>query len=101
MAIMAPVAWADSQVTLPPDRIDRIGVTDGYRPVVLPPDRQDGLGSARLPTMPTPVVIVRTVPGGGFAWVDAAVGAAAAIAFVLVAAAARLARKAGAVVDEW
>ncbi len=101
VAAAAPqVASAGSHVTLPPDRADRIGVTHGYRPVVLSPDRQDGLGSARLPTMLTPVVIVRTVSSRGFDWVDAVVGAAVAIAFVLVGAAMRLGRTGRTAVQE-
>lgn len=92
VVIAAPAAPAERHVTLPPDRVDRIGVAPADRPVVLPPDRADGLGSARLPTMPAPVVIVRTVSNGGFDWLAAGVGAAVALALVLVGAAMRLAR---------
>ena len=93
-AMQATAAYADSPVVLPPDRVDRIGVnTVNLTPrVQLPPDRADGLGSARLPTMPTPVVIERSVPSHAFDWLDALTGAAVAGAFLLVAAAARIAR---------
>lgn len=92
MGAVQATAYADTQV-LPPDRVDRIGVTaPDASPVQLPPDRADGLGSARLPTMPTPVVTVRTVADPGFDWLAAMSGAAVAIALVLIAAAARLVR---------
>lgn len=93
-AMQSTAAYADSHVVLPPDRVDRIGVnTVNLTPrVQLPPDRADGLGSARLPTMPTPVVIVRRVPSQAFDWLDAFIGAAVAGAFVFVVVAARIAR---------
>jgi hypothetical protein len=93
-ATQVTAAYADSQVVLPPDRADRVGVnTVRVNPLVqLPPDRADGLGSARLPTMPTPVVFVRSVPSHAFDWLDALVGAAVAGAFLLVAAAVRIVR---------
>jgi len=72
--------------------VDRIGITVPNAPVQLPPDRADGLGSARLPTVPTPITVVRTVPTGGFDWLAAVSGAAIALALVLVAGAARLVR---------
>jgi len=93
MGGMQATAFADAQVGLPPDRVDRIGVNAPDAPRLLPPpDRADGLGSARLPTMPTPVYVVRTVPDQSYDWMAAVSGAAAAMALVLIAAAARLVR---------
>jgi hypothetical protein len=82
----------DAPVQLPPDRVDRIGVTVPDAPVQLPPDRVDGLGTARLPTVLTPITVVRTVSAGGFDWLAAVSGAAVAMALVLVAGAARIVR---------
>lgn len=94
-------ALADSHAILPPDRVDRIGVTTpGGSDVQLPPDRADGLGTARLPTMPTPVTVVRTVTDHRFDWLAAVSGAAAAMALVLVAGAARLVRAQRLVTDK-
>lgn len=99
--IVQGTALADSHVTLPPDRVDRIGVTTaGGSDVQLPPDRADGLGTARLPTMPTPVTVVRTVTDHRFDWRAAVSGAAAAMALVLVAGAARLVRAQRLVTDK-
>ena len=95
VGVMAP----DAPVQLPPDRVDRIGVMAPDAPVQLPPDRVDGLGSARLPTVPTPITVVRTVPSGAFDWLAAVSGAAMAMALVLVAGAARLVRAHRLVVD--
>jgi hypothetical protein len=89
MAAVQTTAYADTQV-LPPDRVDRIGVTAPDATPQLPPDRADGLGSARLPTVPTPVVTPQTVSDSGFDWLAAVSGAAVAMALVLIAAAARL-----------
>jgi hypothetical protein len=91
----AAIASGDSRAVVPPDRSDRLGVqaVNGGRPVQLSPDRADGLGSARLPTMPTPIVIVRTEPGSGFDWLASGIGAAIAIAAVLVVVAARMVRQ--------
>jgi hypothetical protein len=93
-AMQSTAAYADSPVVLPPDRVDRIGVnTVSLAPrVQLSPDRADGLGSVRLPTMPTPVVFVRSVPSHSFEWLDAFIGSAVTAAFLLVVAAARIAR---------
>ena len=109
-------ALASTPTVLPPDRVDRIGVTDVSAPdaprvqlppdradrigaaaqdaprVQLPPDRADGLGTARLPTMPTPVVMVRTVYAHRFDWLAALVGAAMMMALVLATGAALVAR---------
>jgi len=112
-AAQATAASADTLTTLPPDRVDRMGTEAAYTgypftpppdaggrtapaqpvkyAVTLPPDRQDGLGSAQLPTMPAPVVLVKAAPVG-FDWLAAVSGAAAALALVLMAAAVRLAR---------
>jgi hypothetical protein len=93
MGAVQGAALADSHAVLPPDRVDKIGVTaPGSTRVQLPPDRADGLGTARLPTMPTPVVMVRTVPDNRFDWMAAVSGAAVAVALVLVTGAARLVR---------
>jgi hypothetical protein len=93
MGAMQATAFADAPVVPPPDRVDRIGVTaPDAAPAQLPPDRADGLGSARLPTMPAPVVMVQTVPAHSYDWMAAVSGAAAAMALVLIAAAARLVR---------
>ena len=91
LAAFATPAIASAATTPPPDRVDRIGAAPLVAPVQLPPDRADGLGSARLPYVPVPTVIVRT-GGGGFNWADAVVGAASALAVVLLAAAAFVAR---------
>jgi hypothetical protein len=93
-AVQAAPAVAGQHVVPPPDRQDRIGAgpREDTRPVQLPPDRADGLGSARLPTMPTPVVLVRTVSNDEFDWVAALIGAAAAIVCGAFAAAARVVR---------
>lgn len=93
-------AFADSHAVLPPDRVDRIGAAVPDAPVQLPPDRVDGLGSARFPTEPTPITLVRTVPAGGYDWLAAVSGAAAAVALVLVAGAGRLVRAHGLAVDK-
>jgi hypothetical protein len=85
-------ALADSHAVLPPDRVDRIGAIAPDAPVQWPPDRVDGLGSARFPTEPTPITVVRTVPGVGFDWLAAVSGAAMAMALVLIAGAARIVR---------
>lgn len=93
MAAAAPAALADPP-TANPEGAAVAGpkaANDG-RWVSLPADRADGLGSARLPTMPTPVIIVRTQPETGFDWMDASIGAVVALAGVLVIAGARLAR---------
>jgi hypothetical protein len=93
MGGMQATAFADTQVVPPPDRVNRIGVNaPDAAPVQLSPDRADGLGSARLPTMPTPVYMVRTVSDHSYDWMAAVSGAAAAVALVLIAAAARLVR---------
>lgn len=90
---MEASALADSPTGAPQERAATNGnVANGGRWVALPPDRADGLGSARLPTMPAPVVIVRSESVGGFDWLDASIGAAVAMACVLVIAAARLTR---------
>jgi len=93
------VAAPDAPVQLPPDRVDRIGIAVPDAPVQLPPDRVDGLGSVRLPTVPTPITVVRTVPSGEFDWFAAVSGAAIVMALVLIAAAARLVRTHRLVVD--
>jgi len=86
-------ALAGSHASLPPDRADKIGSTPVQTHYVqLPPDRVDGLGSARLPTMPTPVVMVRTVTDRSLDWWAVVCGIALGGAFVLIAAAARLVR---------
>jgi len=89
---MQATALADSHVVQPPDGVDRIGALAPDAPPQLPPDRVDGLGSARLPTVPTPITVVRTVPAGGYDWLAAVSGAAIAMALVLIAGAARLVR---------
>ena len=93
-------AFADSHAVLPPDRVDRIGAAVPDAPVQLPPDRVDGLGSARFPTEPTPITLVRTVPDGGYDWLAALSGAAVAMALVLVAGAGRLLRTHRLVIDK-
>jgi hypothetical protein len=92
MGAAPAAALADSHTVLPPDRVDRIGATVPDAPVQLPPDRVDGLGSARFPTEPTPITVVRTVPAGSFDWLAAVSGAAVAMALVLIAGAARIVR---------
>jgi hypothetical protein len=92
-AASAPAALADPPTANPQGAtVAGAKAANDGRWVALPPDRADGLGSARLPTMPSPVVIVRSQPVRGFDWMDATIGAAVAIAAVLVIAAARLAR---------
>lgn len=91
-ALNVSPALAGSQVTQPPDRVDRIGITPPNAAVTLPPDRADGLGTRRLPTEPAPVVIVRTSPHGGFDWIAAGIGAAAVALFAAAAAATRAGR---------
>ena len=86
-ALCAMLVSASTANARPPDRVDRIGVAPRVAPVQLPPDRADGLGSARLPYVPVPTVIVRT-HSGGFNWADAVVGAASALGITLLAAAA-------------
>jgi hypothetical protein len=93
MATTAPAALADPPTANPQGAaVAGPKAADDGRSVALPPDRADGLGSARLPTMPTPVVIVRSESTRGFDWMDAGIGAVVALAGVLVLAAARLAR---------
>jgi hypothetical protein len=93
MAAAVPAALADPPTANPQGgTVAGPKATNDGRWVSLPPDRADGLGSARLPTMPAPVVIVRSEPARGFDWIDASIGAAVALAGVLVIAAARLAR---------
>jgi hypothetical protein len=58
----------------------------------LPPDRADGLGSGRLPTVPTPTVVVRTTTNDSFNWTDAAIGAASGLGAGLLVLAATMAR---------
>jgi len=94
----------DSQIPLPPDRLDRLGTdagrgssvmysaTRGYwipvtstinSGVVAPPDRVDKLGTANGPRS-VPATIVST-PSNGFDWTDALIGAGAALAAMLLA----------------
>jgi hypothetical protein len=87
-------ATVHSTSVLPPDRVDRLGVTrdhpySGQSTVQLSPDRVDGLGTARLPTTAAPTVIIRS-SGSGFDWAAAAIGAVAAMGFALIALAATL-----------
>jgi hypothetical protein len=91
MLVTTSAAYADT--TMPPDRVDRIGVAPRVAAPQLPPDRADGLGSARLPYVPVPTVIVRTTGSDGFNWADAAAGAASAVAVLLLAAVAITARR--------
>ncbi len=60
--------------------------------VNLPPDRVDGLGSRRLPTVPTPTVVVRTAAKDSFNWTDAGIGAASGLGAGLLVLAATVAR---------
>ncbi|HET7171945.1 MAG TPA: hypothetical protein VFI18_09945 [Gaiellales bacterium] len=92
-AAAAPAALADPPMANPQGAAvaGPKAANDG-RWVALTPDRADGLGSARLRTIPSPVVIVRSEPDPGFDWMDAGIGAAVALAAVLVIAAARLDR---------
>lgn len=78
-------------VQLSPDRADHIGAVASVTPTPLAPDRVDKIGTDQQPTPPVTRVIVRTTDGG-FDWVDAAIGAGSALALVLVASAALVAR---------
>jgi len=94
LGVTQGTALAGSHVSLPPDRADRIGSTPVQtHEVQLPPDRADGLGSARLPTMPTPVVMVRTVTDRSLDWWAVVGGIALGGAVVLITAAARLVQR--------
>jgi hypothetical protein len=75
-----------------PDRIDGIGsATPVVTASVVVPDRADGLGSARLPTAPSTATIIRVAgSSGGFDWLDAAIGAAAALGLTALGLAAGL-----------
>ena len=78
-------------VQLSPDRADHIGAVASVTPTPLAPDRVDKIGTDQQPTPPVTRVIVRTTDGG-FDWIDAAIGAGSALALVLVASAALVAR---------
>jgi hypothetical protein len=91
-AITVAPALAGSHTSLPPDRVDRIGTTPPVSLVTLPPDRVDGLGAMRLPTEPTPLVILRTSARSEFDWTAAALGAATVAILAVGAAATRAGR---------
>ena len=78
-------------VALSPDRADHIGALTPVTPTPLAPDRVDKIGTDQQPTPPVTRVIVRTTDGG-FDWLDAAIGAGSALALVLIASAALVAR---------
>jgi hypothetical protein len=78
-------------VQLSPDRADHIGAVAPVAPTPLAPDRVDKIGTDQQPTPPVTTVVVRTT-NAGFDWIAAAIGAASALALVLVAAAALVAR---------
>ena len=78
-------------VQLSPDRADHIGAAPTVTPTPLARDRVDKIGTDQQPTPPVTTVIVRTT-NGGFDWLDAAIGAGSALALVLVASAALVAR---------
>lgn len=88
-----PSAASAPVVSLPPDRADHIGAAN-ITPTPLAPDRVDRIGTDRVRTPfipPTTPVVVRSTRGG-FDWVSAAIGAGSALALVLIASAAMVAR---------
>jgi hypothetical protein len=88
---LATGVGAQTSVSQPPDRVDRIGAATQVTPSQLPPDRVDQIGTTQQPTPATPTVIVQTT-GDSFDWLTAAIGAAAVIVVMVLAAAALAAR---------
>jgi len=84
-------APSSAVVQLSPDRADHIGAAPAVTPTRLAPDRVDKIGTDQQPTPPVTRVIVRTT-NGGFDWISAAIGAGSALALVLIASAALVAR---------
>ncbi len=97
LALMSAVAQADPSayvgtyrpspvVTLAPDRADHIGIATPVAPTVVP-DRVDKIGTDQQPTPPVTTFVVHSTDGG-FDWLDAVIGAGAAVALMLIGAAA-------------
>src|SRR5215470_4113091 len=91
MLMLAPAAQAGPRHALTPDNwavrpAPNAGAVHTGAVQVLPDDQPN----RPHPTAMTeaPVVVVQTAPGGGFAWGDAAIGAAAMLGLTLVAGAA-------------
>jgi hypothetical protein len=91
MLVLTPAAQAGARAATTPDNW---AVRPAPNPSVvhvtsvqwLPDDRPVHPHPTTLAT--APAVVVRTTPGGGFAWGDAAIGAAAMLGLTLVAGAA-------------
>jgi hypothetical protein len=88
-----PVAPANN-VTLAPDRVDRIGAAPQFTPQGNVPDRVDKLGTAEQHRALAPlgggtvVVHSTSTTGGGFDWTAAGIGAGIALVIVLIVGAA-------------
>ena len=91
MLLVAPAAQAGPRHTLTPDNwaVRPAPNASAARPssVQLLPDNQPNHPHP-LAMAEAPVVVVRSTPGGGFAWGDAAIGAAAMLGLTFVAGAA-------------
>jgi hypothetical protein len=87
-----PAAPTAPPVALVSDRADRIGIATPDTPSLAVPDRVDKIGTDLARPIVTPVYVTHTTTAGGFDWLDAAIGAAAALALALVATAGMAAR---------
>lgn len=88
-----PVAPANN-VTLAPDRVDRIGAAPRFTPQGNVPDRVDRVGASvehrALGALAPGTVVVHSTSttGGGFDWTAAGIGAGTALAIILIVGAA-------------
>jgi hypothetical protein len=87
-----PAAPTAPPVSLIADRVDRIGIATPDTPLLSVPDRVDKIGTDLARPIVTPVYVTHTTTAGGFDWLDAAIGAATALALALVATAGMAAR---------
>jgi len=87
-----PTAPTPPPVALVSDRADRIGIATPDTPSLSVPDRVDKIGTDLARPVFTPVFVTNTTTAGGFDWLDAAIGAAIALALALVATAGMAAR---------
>lgn len=87
-----PTAPTPPPVSLVSDRADRIGIATPDTPLLSVPDRVDKIGTDLARPIVTPVYVTHTTTAGGFDWLDAAIGAATALALALVATAGMAAR---------
>lgn len=81
---------AAAQISLPPDRVDRIGTGPRFTPLGNVPDRVDQVGTAMqhqslAPLAPAGTIVVHTTSTkSGFDWTAAAIGAATALLIALI-----------------